>query len=61
MQKYNLKNNTMNESEVQRVYTYHTYPRDSRTYSDKGFVNIDNGYQGGTHWCCFIMKANKSI
>ena len=46
---YILKNDTMNESELQRVYKYHIYPRDSRKYSDKGFVNIDNRSQGGTH------------
>ena len=36
------------------------YPRDSKTNSDKGFVNIDNGSQGGTHWTCSIVKDNKS-
>ena len=36
------------------------YPRDCKIYSDKGFVNIDNGSQGGTHWTCFIVKDNKS-
>ena len=29
-------------------------------YSDKGFVNIDNGSQGGTHWVDFIVKVKKS-
>ena len=29
-------------------------------YSDKGFVNINKGSQGGTHWTCFIIKDNKS-
>ena len=60
MKKYNLKNDTMNESELQRVYNYPTYPRDSKVYSEKGFVNIDNGSQGGTHSTCFIVKDNKS-
>ena len=59
MKKYNLKNDTMNESELQRVYKYRIYPRDSKIHSDKGFVNIDNGSQGGTHWTCFIVKDNK--
>ena len=27
-----LKNDTMNESELQRVYNYRIYPRDSRLY-----------------------------
>ena len=60
MKKYNLKNNTMNESQPQRVYNYHIYPRDSKIYSDTGFVNIDNVSQGGTHWTCFYLKSNKS-
>ena len=50
----------MNESESQKVYNYLIYPRDSKKISDKGFVNIDNGFQGGTHWTCFIVKDNKS-
>ena len=60
MKKYNLKNDTMNESELQKVYNYPIYPRDSKIHSDKGFVNIDNGFQGSTHWTCFIVKDNKS-
>ena len=35
----NLKKDTMTESEMQRVYKYHIYPRDSNIYSDKGFIN----------------------
>ena len=60
MKKYNLKNDTMNESELQRFYNYPIYPRDSKYYSDRGFVNIDNGSQGGTPWTCFIVEDNKS-
>ena len=60
MKKYKLTNNFMNESQLQRVYNYPIYPRDSKIYSDKGFVNIDNGSQGGSHWTCFIVKDNKS-
>ena len=30
MKKYNLKNDTMNETELQRVYKYPLYPRDSK-------------------------------
>ena len=58
--KYHLKNDTMNESQLQKVYNYHIFPRDSKIYSDKRFINIDNGSQGGTHWTCFIVKDNKS-
>ena len=42
------------------MYKYLLYPRDSKIYSDRGFVNIDNSSQGGTHWTCFIVKDNKS-
>ena len=60
MKKYNLKNDTMNESQLQRVYNYPIYPRDSKIYSDKGFVNIDDGSQNGTHWTVFIVTDMKS-
>ena len=60
MKKYNLKNDTMNESQLQKIYKYPIYPRDSKIHSDKGFVNIDNGSRGGIHWTCFIVKDNKS-
>ena len=60
MKKYNLENDTMNESQLQRIYNYPIYSRDSKIHSDKGFVVIDNGLRGGTHWVCFILKDNKS-
>ena len=60
MKKYNLKNDTMNEFQLQSVYNYNIYPRDSKLYSDKGFVNIDNGSMGGSHWTCFLIKDKKS-
>ena len=60
MKKYNLKNDTMNGSELQKVFTYSKYPRDSKIYSDKGLVNIDDGSMGGTHWTLFYIKDNKS-
>ena len=60
MRKYNLKNDTMNESHLQKIYNYFTYPRNYKIYSDKAFVNIDYGHRGGTHWVCFIVKDNKS-
>ena len=49
----------MNESEIQKVYIYKIYPRDSTKFFDKGFVNIDNGSLGGSHWTCFIIKDKK--
>ena len=51
----------MNESDLQRAYIYPIYPRDSKIYSDKGFVNIDDGRMGGSHWTCFIVEDNKSL
>ena len=60
MKKQILKNDTMIESQLQRFFTYPIYPRESKIFSDRGFVNIDNGSQGGTHWTCFIVKDNKS-
>ena len=51
----------MKEVELQRVFKYHKYPRDSIIYSNKRNVNIDNGSQVGTHWTCSIIKDNKSF
>ena len=34
MKKYNLKDDTMNESQLQRVYKYSIYPRGSKIYPD---------------------------
>ena len=28
----------MNESQIHKLYIYHIYPRDSKVYSDRGFV-----------------------
>ena len=60
MKKYNLKNDTMNESQLQKNFNYPIYPRDSKTYSDRGFVNIDDGRLNGSHWTCFIVEDNES-
>ena len=51
----------MNESQLQKIYNYPIYPRDSEMFSETCFVNIDNGSTGGTHWTCFIVKDNKSF
>ena len=61
MKKYNLKNDTMSESQLQKIYKYPIYPRDSKIYSNKGFVNTDDGSMGGSHWFAFIVKDNKSF
>ena len=50
----------MNESELQKIYNHPIYPRDSKIYSVRGFVNIGGYFNGGSHWCCFIIKDNKS-
>ena len=60
LKQYKLKNETMIESELQRLYNYPIYPRDSKVYSNKAVVNIDDGSMGGSHWCCFVLKDNKS-
>ena len=59
MEKFNLKNDTMNESQLRKIYNYPIYPRDSKKFSDEGFVYIDNGSMGGSHWTCFRVKDNK--
>ena len=54
--KYNLKNDIMNESEIQRIPNFSTYPRDSKIYSDKGFVNIDNDLKVKLTGQLFMVK-----
>ena len=49
MKRYNLKNDTMNESQLQKIFNYPIYPRDSKIYSDKGFVNKGDRNSGGSH------------
>ena len=36
MKKYNLKKDKINESHLQRIYTYNINPRDSKITTDKG-------------------------
>ena len=43
MRKYKLKDDTMNENNLRRVYTYLIYPKISKIYTHKGFVNSDDG------------------
>ena len=50
----------MDEFDLPRGLYYLIHPRDSKIYSDKWFVFIDNGFRGGSHWCCSIVKDNKS-
>ena len=60
LKNHDLKIDTMIESELQKFFNYLTYPRDSIIYSDEGFIKIDKGEQGGSHWCAFYVKNNKS-
>ena len=47
----------MNESQLQKNYNLPIDPGYSKIYSGKGFVNIDDGRMGGTHWCaCYVKK-----
>ena len=60
MNKYNLRDQTMSDSELQKVYNYKIYPRDSKIITKKGFINIDDGSQRGTPWICVYIKDDKS-
>ena len=61
MKTYISKIGSRDDSDVQKTYKFNKYPKDSKINSDKGFINIDNGEQGGTHWDYFILKNGKSI
>ena len=58
--KHNLKDDSLKESELQRVFNHPIKPRDTKIYSDRRFVNIDNELQAGTHWSCFYIKDNRT-
>ena len=60
MKNCNLEDGTMNESYLQKIFSYPILPRDWKIYSDKIFVNLDYGSQGGTNWTCFYIKDNRS-
>ena len=60
MKKIRYKVNTTSESDLQRVFNYPIYRRDSKKYPDRVSVNFDNGQLGGIHWVCFIVKNNKA-
>ena len=50
----------MNECELQKVYNHQSYPRDSKTKTDKAVGIIDNGSIGGSPWNYCKVKDNKS-
>ena len=43
------------------LYKYPKPSRDSKIYSDKVFISINSGGQGGSHWCVFYVENNKSF
>ena len=53
MKRYILKDDTMNESQLQKISQYSIYPRVSKIQSHKKLVNIDKGSRSGTHWVGF--------
>ena len=63
MEKYNLKDQNMNQSLVYKKYIIIKYiPEILKYYTNKGFINIDDGSQ----WevltgLCFYIKDNKSL
>ena len=61
LKKYNVKNDTVNESEIQIVYNFPMYRRASMKTADEIFVNVDNGKMDGTHCVCYYIKDNKSF
>ena len=46
----------MKESDLQRVYNFPIYLRDSEICSEKGFVNVDNRERNSTYWTFFYSK-----
>ena len=48
---------------MNRKYRNYTISsRDLQIFSDKGFVNTENDQlMGGSHWCAFFVKNNKSF
>ena len=61
MKKNNLKDDSLNESELKRVYPSFIYLRDSNLATDKGFAFADIGRTGATHWTCFHIKNQIKI
>ena len=60
LQKYNFKEDTMNESDLQTSYNHKNYPRHRKITTDERFVNFDKGKLVGTHWVAFDKNYNKS-
>ena len=54
--KFSKRNDIMIESDLNKVYNFSIYRRDSVISCNKGFVNSDNKHMGVTHWTCFFLK-----
>ena len=61
MKRNKSENDTMTESELQKIYNVPIYPRGPKIHSDRKFVNIDDGSLKGSQWTCFIVKDNESF
>ena len=61
MKKYIVKDGTMNDGELKRVYNVPIYARDSEKITNKKFVTLGNGEQGGTQWRCFYIKYKRTF
>ena len=61
MKNYKLKDDTLNKLELQKTYSYPFQPRDSKNFSDKVFLILDDSPQRGSHWICFIVKITNHI
>ena len=59
VKKHSIKDDTMTESGLQKVYDYSINPECSAFFSDRTFVNFDNGSMGGSHWAAFYVKNSK--
>ena len=59
MKKIDFKNDSMNESQLRKIYIYPVYPRDSKKLSNEGFVDLDDDSRWGSHWVCYYMKDDK--
>ena len=52
---YTIKDDTMNESLLQKTSSYPIYLRDSKIYSNRVFISKDDGSQNVTLWL-FLYK-----
>ena len=58
---YDIKDDTMNESESNTVTTYCFFPRDSKRTTNREIVILGDGSLGMTDWTCFHVKDNRTL